>query len=287
MTTKLSQQDNFPVSMVCGVLDLSRSSYYYQATPADDQPVRAAIKEVVRAFPTYGSRRVAVQLRRVPHRLTANRKRTQRLMRAMDLQPRQKRRKCHTTDSAHAYARYPNLVADLAVTFPDQVWASDITYIRLHSRFVYLAVIMDLYTRAIRGWHLSHSLDERLSRAALQMALTDHVPLIHHSDQGVQYAAHAYIDLLTQHAIQISMSARGTPEENGYAERLIRTIKEEEVYLSEYRDFADARAQIGHFIEEVYQTKRIHSALGYLTPVEFEAVWQHAQRQDAFSLDLA
>lgn len=235
MTTKLSQQDNFPVSMVCGVLDLSRSSYYYQATPADDQPVRAAIKEVVRAFPTYGSRRVAVQLRRVPHRLTANRKRTQRLMRAMDLQPRQKRRKCHTTDSAHAYARYPNLVADLAVTFPDQVWASDITYIRLHSRFVYLAVIMDLYTRAIRGWHLSHSLDERLSRAALQMALTDHVPLIHHSDQGVQYAAHAYIDLLTQHAIQISMSARGTPEENGYAERLIRTIKEEDAqrtYLS-------------------------------------------------------
>ena len=143
---------------------------------------------------------------------------------------------------------------------------------------------MDVYTRAIRGWHLSRSLEGELTLIALRRALADRVPTIHHSDQGVQYAATDYVGLLQDHHVQISMTAKGQPTENGYAERLIRTIKEEEVYLSDYRDFEDAYTQIGHFIEDVYQTKRIHSALGYLTPVEFEAAWTRSWAEQMSSL---
>lgn len=153
----------------------------------------------------------------------------------------------------------------------------DITYVRLQRDFVYLAVLMDVYTRAIRGWELSRHLDQTLTRTALKRALaTGHVPTIHHSDQGVQYAATAYVARLEQLGTRISMAEPGEPQQNGYAERLMRTIKEEEVALTEYRDFADAYAQIGRFLEEVYQHKRIHSALGYLTPAEFEAAY-HAR----------
>jgi transposase InsO family protein len=148
-----------------------------------------------------------------------------------------------------------------------------VTYVQLGNGFVYLAVIMDVFTRAIRGWNLSRNLDTDLTLAALQRALRLCIPKIHHSDQGVQYAAHEYVALLEKYEVQISMAAQGKPEENGYAERLMRTIKEEEVDLSEYSDFADVYRQIGSFLEDVYNTKRIHSALGYLTPVEFEAAW--------------
>jgi putative transposase len=190
-----------------------------------------------------------------------------------------KRRKCRTTDSLHPYPRFPNLVKDLAVVYPDQVWAADITYIRLQRDFVYLAVVLDIFTRSVRGWCLSRLIDQDLTLEALHMALQAGVPEIHHSDQGVQYAALAYVDLLKEHNIQISMAAVGQAEENGYAERLIRTIKEEEVDLSEYLDFQDAQEQIGHFIEQVYNRKRIHSALGYLTPVEFSLAYRLAQTQ--------
>ena len=151
------------------------------------------------------------------------------------------------------------------------------TYVRLGNGFVYLAVIMDVFTRAIRGWNLSRSLDTELTLGALQQALSLCIPEMHHSDQGVQYAAQAYTDLLKHYEVQISMAAQGKPEENGYAERLMRTIKEEEVDLSEYNDFADVYRQIERFLEDVYNTKRIHSALGYLTPAEFEAAWRMAQ----------
>ena len=146
---------------------------------------------------------------------------------------------------------------------------------------------MDVFTRSIRGWELSRSLDQQLTLSALRRALADHGPHIHHSDQGVQYAATAYTDLLIKYSVQISMATVGKAEENGYAERLIRTIKEEEVDLSDYQDFADAYAQIGHFIEQVYQYKRMHSALGYLTPAEFEAVWQREQLEHLSSRNLA
>ena len=156
------------------------------------------------------------------------------------------------------------------------MWVSDITYIRLQSDFVYLAIIMDVFTRALRGWALSRSLDQELTLMALRSALATRSPDIHHSDQAVQYAARAYTHLLQSHHVQISMAAVGKAHENGFAERLIRTIKEEEVYLSEYLDFPDAVQQIGHFIRDVYMTKRIHSSLGYLTPAEFELAYQLA-----------
>jgi len=237
-------------------------------------------------FTTYGSRRVTRELRRAPYRLTVNRKRIQRLMGQMGLRRPQKPRKRHTTDSRHGFPRYPNRVAGLEVSRPDEVWVSDITYIRLGKGFVYLAVIMDVFTRAIRGWNLSRSLDRFLTMTALQRALRQGVPKIHHSDQGVQYASTDYTELLEQHHVQISMSRKGSPEENPYAERLIRTIKEEEVDLSDYRDFAEAQAQIGHFIEEVYRKKRIHSSLGYLTPWEYEDAYSRAHLEQMSSLSI-
>src|SRR5947209_2301405 len=183
-------------------------------------------------------------------------------------------RKTRTTTSQHAFPRYPNLVKDLKIQRPDQVWVADITYIHLRNEFVYLAVLMDVFTRSIRGWHLGRDLDSGLTLAALERALVVAVPKIHHSDQGLQYAATAYVERLQKLRVQLSMAAVGEPRENGFAERLVRTIKEEEVDLSDYHDFTDARGQIGHFIDAVYNVKRIHSSLGYLTPQEFEEQWR-------------
>ncbi len=193
----------------------------------------------------------------------------------------QKKQKKRTTNSNHPFPRYPNLVKHLIITRPDQVWVSDITYIRLQEEFVYLAVIMDVFTRMIRGWCLHRTLDQELTLSALRTALDTHQPDIHHSDQGLQYAAHAYIKLLRSRGIQISMAAVGKAVENGYAERLMRTIKEEEVYISEYIDLLDVRKQIEHFIDDVYNKKRIHSSLGYLTPHEFEVAYKLAHIHDS------
>ncbi len=264
---------DYPTSVVCRVLDLPRSTHYYQPVATDEGEIRQALEAAAQEFPTYGRRRLTAQVRRAPYRLVVNHKRVRRLMGELGLKRRPKPRRCHTTNSQHVFARYPNLVAALAVSMPDEVWVSDITYIRLHTEFIYLAVVMDLFTRTIRGWNLSRSLGQELTLAALQQALAHHIPQIHHSDQGIQYAAPAYIQTLRVAGVAISMAAVGEPRENGFAERLIRTIKEEEVNLSDYRDFADAHAQIGRFIDDVYRTKRIHSALGYLTPAEFEAAW--------------
>jgi len=283
---KVNQSTNYPIAPLCCLLGLPRSSYYYQPPEADESALRAAVEAVAGRFPTYGSRRVTEQLQRPPHALSVNRKHIQRLMREMGLQRPVKRRTYRTTDSRHGFPRYPNRVAGLDITHPDQVWVSDITYIRLASEFVFLAVIMDVFTRSIRGWQLSRSLDQFLTLTALQRALASHTPTIHHSDQGVQYAATAYVDLLKHHQVQISMAAQGAPEENPFAERLMRTIKEEEVDLSDYRNFDDALAQIGHFIEAVYQHKRIHSALDYLTPAEFERAYWMTQAEQMSSLSL-
>jgi len=271
------REAGYPVGVACTVLALSHSSYYYHADKKDERELEEAIEEIAGEFPTYGTRRVSQQLRRAPHNLSVGRKRVRRIMAQKDLLRPLKQRKRRTTNSEHAYPRYPNLVKKLEIAHPNQVWASDITYIRLQQGFVYLAVVLDIFTRAIRGWCLSLTLDQALSLTALRNALTTGIPEIHHSDQGVQYAAYAYTDLLKAHNVSISMAAVGKAEENGYAERLMRTIKEEEVDLSEYLDFRDARNQIGRFIEDVYMTKRIHSSLGYLTPIEFENDWQLSQ----------
>jgi transposase InsO family protein len=268
-------KEDYPITEICLVLDLPRSSAYYQSQKMADMGLRQAIQRLAGDYPTYGYRRITAMLKR--EGWAVNHKRILRIMNEMGLTATQKRRKKRTTSSNHSYPRYPNLVKELAVVRPDQVWVSDITYIQLRYETVYLAVIMDVYTRAIRGWHLGRSLEQELTLTALRQALETHTPEIHHSDQGVQYAATQYTDLLQQHGAQISMAATGKPEENGFAERLIRTIKEEEVELSEYSHYHDAYHRIGQFLEDVYTRKRIHSSLGYLTPAEFEAGWVSQQ----------
>jgi transposase InsO family protein len=270
----------YPTHLVCKVLDSARSSYYYQAQSHDETVLKAAIEAVAAEWPTYGYRRVTQELRQ-HKKLRVNHKRVRRLMVEMGLQVKRKGKKRQTTHSQHPFPRYPNLVEQLEIIRPDQVWVVDITYIRLGQGFIYLAVIMDVFTRAIRGWHLSRSLDQQLTLLALQRALKDHTPEIHHSDQGVQYAATAYTHLLEQAQVQISMAEVGAAWQNGYAERLIRTIKEEEVDLSDYQDYTEALRYMGRFLDEVYMHKRIHSSLGYLTPAEFERQWlqEHAQSQ--------
>lgn len=268
-------QTDYPVKTICEVLDLPRSSFYHTRAVAEDGDLQAALLDLVGQYPTYGYRRLTALLKRAGW--TVNHKRIQRIMLEMGLQRPVKRRKTRTTNSQHDFPRYPNRVADLEPSRPDEVWVADITYVRLARDFVYLAVIMDVFTRCVRGWHLSRSLDRDLTLTALRRALVDHVPDIHHSDQGWQYACGDYTDLLTEYEVQISMAAVGKPEENGYAERLMRTIKEEEVDLSDYDDFHEAYRSIGRFLDEVYTRKRIHSALGYLTPAEFEADWQAKQ----------
>jgi transposase InsO family protein len=282
----LRQSDPYPVSSVCEVVGLARSSYYFAQDQKEEPILRPAIEAIVREFPTYGSRRVVAQLRRAPYGLLVNRKRVQCLMRELGLTQKVRVQKRRTTNSEHPFPRYPNLIQALEVVRPDQVWVSDITYVHLVKEFVYLAVLMDVFTRSIRGWQLGRSLDQELTLTALRRALAQGKPEIHHSDQGVQYAASAYVQMLQGAEITISMAEIGEPRQNGYAERLMRTIKEEEVELAEYRDFADAYAQIGYFLEEVYQKKRIHSALGYLTPAEFEARGSQSQPTLVFSLRL-
>lgn len=274
---KALQESGYAVEQACELLGLPRSTYYYARQRVDASQLEADVAGIVGQYPTYGTRRVTHQLRRAPYAYGFNRKRIQGIMRRKGWLRPVKRVKFRTTNSQHPYPRYANLVKDLVVSFPDEVWVADITYIRLGQGFVFLAIVLDVFTRSVRGWKLSSTLDQDLSLGALRMGLTRHKPQIHHSDQGIQYAAHAYSDLLNEHHIYISMAAVGKAEENGYAERFMRTIKEEEVDLSDYRNFAEAQHQIGRFIQDVYNTKRIHSSLGYLTPVEFESAWWSSQ----------
>lgn len=262
---------DYPVQMLCEVVDLPPSTYYYQSHSSDELDLRAALETVAVAHPRDGSRRLTEELKRAGWLI--NRKRVQRLMQEENLLV-QVRRYGHTTNSEHGYGRYPNLIKHVEIVKPDQVWCADLTYIRLPRQFVYLAVILDIFTRSIPGWELAGNMLESLPKAALERALAKGHPEIHHSDQGVQYAATGYTSLLQMAQVQISMSARGRPTENAFAERFMRTLKEEEVSLNEYEDIADARAHLCHFLDQVYQHKRIHSSLGYLTPAEFEAHWK-------------
>jgi putative transposase len=263
----------YPIRLVCQLLGVPRSSIYYRARPPlDDAIFKTALLGLAAEWPTYGYRRLTQMMRRLDW--PVNSKRVRRWMDELNLHGMAPVRTKRTTDSRHPFPRYLNLVKDLEIQRPDQVWVADITYIRLHREFVYLAVLMDVFTRCIRGWHLGRNLDQGLTLAALERALVVAVPEIHHSDQGLQYAATAYVDRLQELGVTPSMAAVGEPRENGYAERLVRTIKEEEVDLSDYHDFADAQSQIARFLDDVYNVKRIHSALGYLTPREFEARWR-------------
>jgi len=262
----------YPVQWVCEVWGCARSSFYYQPRLRQDQPVRNALHTLAGQWPTYGARRLTAELRR--QGFAVNRKRVQRLMRQYGIVPQKRRKTIHTTQAGQGLRHYPNLVRHLTIVYPNQVWVADITYIQLRTEVVYLAMVMDVFTRVIRGWHLSRGLDQGLSLEALTRALREGCPEIHHSDQGVQYAGTEYIARLNALQIQISMSDVGAAWQNGYAERFMRTLKEEEVALAEYVDFTSAYQQIGQFIDEVYRHKRIHSALGYLTPAEYEQQWR-------------
>ncbi len=272
---------SYPLRLICRLLGLPRSSFYYRPQPVPDADAmyKTALLDLAGQWPTYGYRRLTAMMRRLGW--PVNSKRVRRWMDELGIDGAPPTRRRRTTDSNHDFPRYPNLVQDLEITRPDQVWVADITYIRLRCEFVYLAVLMDVFTRSIRGWHLARDLDQGLTLAALERALLVATPAIHHSDQGVQYAATAYVQRLQALGVTLSMAAIGEPRENGYAERLMRTIKEEEVNLTEYQDFADAQRQIARFLEDVYNVKRIHSALDYLTPTEFEQEWRTSQAAPA------
>jgi putative transposase len=264
----------YPIRLVCRLLGVPRSSLYYsnRHVPADEAMMKTALLDLAGEWPTFGYRRLTAMMRRLDW--PVNGKRVRRWMHELNLQGTPPPRLPRTTNSKHTFPRYANLVKDLVITRPNQVWVADITYIRLRREFVYLAVLMDVFTRSIRGWHLGRGLDQGLTLAALERALVVAIPQVHHSDQGLQYAATAYVERLQKLNVTLSMAAVGEPRENGYAERLMRTIKEEEVDLSDYEDYADARRQIMQFLDDVYNIKRIHSALGYLTPKEFEEQWR-------------
>ena len=233
--------------------------------------LRDAIQKIALKMPAYGYRRVTAELRRQGG--TVNHKRVLRIMREDNLLCLRRRKFVVTTDSKHKLPVYPNLAKDLKVTGLNQLWVADLTYIRLQFEFVFLAVILDAFSRKVIGWALERTLEATLTIGALKMAIRCgrvEPGLVHHSDRGSQYADSGYTDLLKDHGVEISMSRRGNPYDNAKAESFMKTLKYEEVYRSEYRDLTDARNQIRRFIEDVYNQKRLHSALGYSSPVEFE-----------------
>ena len=223
----------------------------------------------------YGYRRITHELKR--QGITVNHKRVLRLMREDNLVRRPKKRFVSTTNSDHRLPVYPNLAAEMDITAPDQLWVSDLTYIRLGHDFVYLAVVLDACSRRCLGWSLGRRLEASLATSALKMALMERKPQVHHSDRGVQYASGEYTGLLRESGVAISMSRKGNPYDNAKAESFMKTLKCEQVYLSEYDNLADAKAQIGHFLEAVYNQKRLHSSLGYLPPVEYENTFHESR----------
>jgi len=260
---------------MCELGQASRAGFYRwqhgQPGSDPDLDLRDALQRMALEFPSYGWPRMTEELRR--RGWAVNHKRVYRLMREDNLLCLRRRKFVVTTDSQHGLPVYPNLARERTWSGLDQLWVADITYIRLLEEFVYLAVILDAFSRRVIGWALQRTLQDDLTLAALRMALERRKPapgLVHHSDRGVQYASRQYTALLEEHGVRISMSRRGNPYDNAIAESFMKTLKYEEVYRQEYRDVAEARASIPRFLEQVYNEKRLHSALGYLPPAEFE-----------------
>jgi len=264
-------KNSYPVERICGVLDCPRSSYYYPASERDESVIVERVEQLLLRKPFYGYRRIAAQLKR--EGLTVNTKVVRRVLKELGVQRKVGQVRIRTTDSSHPHWRYPNLVQGVQPKRPDQVWVADVTYIRLGSQFIFLAVILDAYSRAVRGWALRRDLTKELTLSALRMALRHGTPGIHHSDQGVQYTAFDYTDLLLGNHVRISMADTGEPTQNGLAERFMRTLKEELVDYADWRSFDEAQAHIQHWLEVEYNVYRIHSALHYATPAEFDAKW--------------
>lgn len=272
---------------------VSRSGFYRfgdSAEPGLDphMDLRDTIQRIALAWPSYGRPRITAELRRQDW--TVNPKLVYRLMREDNLLCVRKRKFVVTTDSNHKRKIYPNLAPNIILTATDQMWRADITYIRLRDEFVFLAVILDAYSRRVIGWALDRTLEDELTLTALRMALARRVVqpgLVHHSDRGSQYASNDYTDLLKAHKIDISMSRKGNPWDNAACESFMKTLKYEEVHRNEYRDLAEARASIHDFLEKVYNQKRLHSALGYVPPAEFEANLAAQNNKDAASRQLS
>ena len=239
--------------------------------PNTDLDLRDQIQRIALEFPCYGRPRITAELKR--RGWEVNHKRVGRILREDNLLCLRRRKFVVTTDSNHGFHVYPNLAGSLELTGLDQLWIADLTYIRLETEFIYLAVVLDAFSRRVIGWALDRNLEDDLALAALQMAFHRRTPapgLTHHSDRGVQYASNDYTGLLKDHGVRISMSRKGNPWDNATCESFMKTLKYEEVYRQEYRDLAEARASIDRFIEKIYNGKRLHSSLGYRPPAEFE-----------------
>jgi putative transposase len=272
---------------------VSRSGFYRfsdqaQTGPDPDMDLRDAIQRIALEWPSYGRPRITAELRRRGWKV--NPKRVHRILREDNLLCVRKRKFLVTTDSKHGRKVYPNLARQMALTSVDQLWRADITYIRLRDEFVFLAVILDAHSRRVIGWALDQTMEDGLTLTALRMALsrrTVEPGLVHHSDRGSQYASGDYTELLKAHQIEISMSRKSNPWDNAACESFMKTLKYEEVHRNEYRDLAEARAAIHAFLEKVYNQKRLHSALGYLPPAEFERNLTAQRLKDAASRQLS
>ena len=263
------------MNALCQMAGLGRAGFYRWRVPRQAAPVEVELRDqmqkVALESPAYGYRRITVELQQ--RGFAINHKRVLRMMREDNLLCMRRRAFVVTTDSRHNLPVYPNLAREITPAAINQLWVADITYIRLRTEFVYLAVVLDAFSRRVIGWSLGRTLEAELAVAALRMALIERQPrpgLVHHSDRGAQYASHAYTEMLKQHHATISMSRKGNPYDNAACESFMKTLKQEEVYRNEYRDFHDVRASMGEFLERVYNQKRLHSALGYLPPAEFE-----------------
>ncbi len=263
------------MNALCQMTGLNRAGFYRWRMPRQATPVEMEIRDqmqrVALESPAYGYRRITAELQQ--HGFAVNHKRVLRMMREDNLLCVRRRAFMVTTDSRHNLPVYPNLAGQIKSTAINQLWIADITYIRLRTEFVYLAVVLDAFSRRVIGWALGRTLEANLAVTALRMALIERQPapgLVHHSDRGVQYASLDYTEMLKQHKATISMSRKGNPYDNAACESFMKTLKYEEVYRNEYRDFHDAHASIGEFLERVYNQKRLHSALGYVPPAEFE-----------------